>query len=71
MRQEKKPRYLCNGADNSHRVSTWKRVDSRGDYLEFLHFTAFDRGSFSELVNLCSVYIESHPIDPRFNAPPK
>ena len=69
--RKRSSRYRRGGAIPHPKHSVWGRTVKRGDDLEFLHFTSLSRSSFYGLVDLCKSYINTHPIDPRFNPPKK
>ena len=52
FRERKSGRYLRGGALPSPKESFWRRIDRIGDEMEFLHFLAFTRESFDDLVNI-------------------
>ena len=62
-------RYLRGGAVPPPKASVWWRVFSRGDDLEFLHFTSLTRESFNLLVVKCTPLINSRPLTPGCGKP--
>ena len=64
QRQHKQGRYRRGGSVPPPRASVWWRTYSRGDDLEFLHFTSLTRESFRALVDLCTPLLNRLPITP-------
>ncbi len=54
---EKNGRYRRAGALPRGSKSFWRRVDTVGNDLVFLHFTSLTRESFDNLLSLCHEYI--------------
>jgi hypothetical protein len=63
-RKTKSGRYLRHGSLLHPSRSFWTKVYNIGDDLEFLHFTAFSREAFNDLVLCCKDYILSHSVVP-------
>ena len=64
-------RYICGRGLPPPEHSVWKRVDKRGDELEFFHFTSLTRESFDSLVTLCHEYVIQHTIQANSKGPPR
>ncbi len=50
--------------------SFWRRIDEKGDLLQFLHFNSLTRESFRDLVQLYKVHIWSHGLTPSSTGQP-
>ena len=64
-------RFKQSGALHKPEKSFWHRIKKNGDELEFLHFTAFTREAFGELVTIVAPFILSHSLEERNKTPPQ
>ena len=70
-RKVRRGKYRKGGSIPPRAQSVWYLTDTKGDDLEFLHFTAMTRRSFNDLVAVCNEYLDNTMIKPGVGRTPK